>query len=134
MRSRVASGSRTSSALNDGSAIFSTYVGLYHLTTEAGSAVIKPIHFLKPGAYTGFGPLFQDNTNLIYVKTLGDSLYVLKPGSQGKEFNLIKSIRFIPTINQYFNEKGDSIIYLATNDGLVHLNSNDFRIEEGALQ
>ena len=118
--------------LHDGSVIFSTYVGLYHLTNESGKFVVKPIHFLPPGAYTGFGQLFQDDNHCIYVKSLGDSLYILKPGEQG-EFKLIRSVRFMPTINQYFSEKGDSLIYLATNDGLYYINNSQFQIKKAKL-
>jgi len=120
-------------ALNDGSVLFSTYVGLYHLTNKTGKPIVKPVDFLKPGAYTGFGPLFQDNDGHIYVKTLGDSLYVLQPGSSDKEFDLIRSIRFMPEVNQYFSEKGDSLIYLATNDGLYYFNNTDFRIRKASF-
>lgn len=116
--------------LNDNSIIFSTYAGLYHLTHESGKPVVKPVTFLKPGAYTGFGPLFQDKRNFVYIKTLNDFLYILKPTSEGKEFDLIKSIRFMPDINHYFNEKGDSIIYLATTNGLYHINNSNFQIEK----
>src|SRR6185436_5303218 len=75
--------------LNDGSLLFSTYVGLYHVTSLTGIPVVKAIDFLRPGAYTGFGRLFQDENDRIYVKTLGDSLYILKPVSHGNGFDLI---------------------------------------------
>jgi len=121
-------------ALSDGSLLFSTYVGLYHVTMETGDPVVKAIPFLKPGAYTGFSRLFQDSSHYIYVKTLGDSLYILKATTQGKRFDLIRSLRFMPEVNQYFQEKGDSIIYLATNDGLYYLNNTDFRIKKKAFK
>jgi signal transduction histidine kinase len=114
--------------LNDGSCLFSTYVGLYHLTNKTGKPVIKPINFLKPGAYTGFGRLFQDSDDRIYVKSLGDSLYILKPAGKENEFDLIRSIRFLPEVNQYFSEKNGSLIYLATVDGLYSFNKIDFRL------
>ncbi len=116
--------------LNDGSILFSTFVGLYLLTDESGKPVIKPITFLNPGAYSGFGTVFQDKANLVYVKSLGDSLYILKPTGEGKHFELFKSLRFKPAINHFFNEKGDSIIYLATSDGLYHINSKNLQIEK----
>jgi signal transduction histidine kinase/ligand-binding sensor domain-containing protein len=119
--------------LHDGSCLFSTYVGLYHLTNKSGKPVIKPINFLKPGAYTGFGRLFQDSDDRIYVKSLGDSLYILKPAGERREFDLISSIRFLPEVNQYFNEKNDSLIYLATVDGLYYMNSVDFGIRRASF-
>jgi signal transduction histidine kinase/ligand-binding sensor domain-containing protein len=120
-------------SLNDGSIIFSTYVGLYHLTNESGKPVVKPIHFLKPGAYTGFGALFQDDHDLIYIKTLGDSLYILKPAVEGRGFDLVSSIRFMPQVNQYYTEKTDSVVYLATTDGLYHFDKNHFGIRRADI-
>ncbi|MEI9913324.1 MAG: hypothetical protein WDO71_28975 [Bacteroidota bacterium] len=36
----------------------------------------------------------------------------------------------MPAINHYFGEKNDSMIYLATTDGLYHINNNNFQIEK----
>ncbi len=119
--------------LNDGSVIFSTYAGLYHVINQSGKPLVESITFLNPGTYNGLGPLFQDKKNYIYVKSLGDSFYILKPTGDGKFFELIKSIRFVPEINHYFNENGDSIIYLGTPDGLYHINNNNFQIEKEAF-
>jgi hypothetical protein len=41
--------------LNDGSLLFSTFGGLYRLINESGRYVIKPINFLKPDVFNGFG-------------------------------------------------------------------------------
>jgi two-component sensor histidine kinase len=117
-------------SLNDSSVIFSTFAGLYHLTKERDKAVVKQVNFLQPGVYNGLGSLFQDKKNLIYIKTLNDTLYILKPGSEGKKFDLVKSIWFIPEIHHYFSEKDDSIIYLATTNGLYHINNINFHIEK----
>ena len=57
-------------------------------------------------------------------------LYILKPTHEGKQFALVKTIRFTPEVNHYFTEKSDSIIYLATNDGLYHINSKNFQIKK----
>jgi signal transduction histidine kinase/ligand-binding sensor domain-containing protein len=111
--------------LNDSSILFSTYVGLYHLMIEAGSIVIKPVLFLKPGEYDGFGKLYQDKANYVYVKSLAHFLYILKPGKEGKDFSLFKSIPFGPEVNNYYNEPGDTIIYIATSEGVYTINSND---------
>ncbi len=65
--------------LNDGSILFSTYDGLYHMKNTAGKPDIKAINFLTPGLYNGFGKLVQDEKGLLYVKSLGDFVYVLRP-------------------------------------------------------
>jgi len=116
--------------LNDGSLLFSTFGGLYRLTNESGRYAIKLINFLKPDVFNGFGPIFQDKENFIYVRSLGDLLYILKPTHEGRDYELIKTIRFTPLVNHYFSENGDSIIYLATSEGLYHINNNNFQLEK----
>ncbi len=116
--------------LNDGSIIFSTYSGLYQLTDEQGKAVVKPVSFLHPGSYTAFGPLFQDGKDFIYIKSLNDSLYILKPNDNGKQPELFKSMHLMPDVNYFFNEKNDSVIYIATNYGLYHINNDNFHLEK----
>ncbi len=116
--------------LNDSSFVFSTYAGLYHVTNTTSHPVVKPIHFLQPGAYIGFETLFQDKNGFIYLKSINDSLYILKPVDKGKDFTLFKSLHLMPDVNSYFNEKNDSIIYIATNFGLYQINNNNFRLEK----
>lgn len=114
--------------LNDSSMVFSTYAGLYHVTNTSGNPVVKPINFLRPGAYIGFETLFQDENDLIYIKSINDSLYILKPIDNGKDFILFKSLHLMPDVNWYFSKKGDSIVYIATNFGLYRINKNNFRL------
>ncbi len=114
--------------LNDNSILFSTFSGLYRLAIQSGKHIIKPITFLKPGEFNGFGPLFQDKSNFIYVKSLAHFLYILKLTNHGEKCDLVKSIPFMPDVNHYFSEKGDSIIYTATTDGVYHINSNNFQV------
>ena len=118
--------------LRDSSVLFSTFAGLYRIRKEADQHIIKPINFLNQGAFDGLGQLFQDNAGLVYVKSLGDSLYILKPGNNGN-YELINSMRCIPKINHYYNEPGDSLIYLAASNGLYHVNSNNFQITKDDL-
>lgn len=114
--------------LNDSSILFSTFAGLYRLTIDAGKPMVRPITFLKPGEFNGFGPLFQDKRNFLYVKSLAHFLYILKPANIGKTCDLIKSIPFIPEVNHFYNAPGDSLIYIATTDGVYHINSNNFQL------
>ena len=115
--------------LNDGSLLFSTFSGLYHLENESGKFVIKPINFLKPSDYIGFGPLYQDKQNTIFVRSLSSFIYILRPNGEGKDFIHIKTIPFRPLVNQFFNEEGDSIIYIATTEGLYQINNRNFEVK-----
>jgi signal transduction histidine kinase/ligand-binding sensor domain-containing protein len=116
--------------LSDSSIIFSTYAGLYHATNLRGRPAIKPIHFLRPGSYIGFESLFQDKNNFVYIKSLNDSLYILKPINQGKDFEFFKAFHLMPDVNYFFSEKKDSIIYAATNYGLYRINSNNLSLNK----
>ena len=116
--------------LNDGSILFSTYAGLYHMTNPSGKPGIKPVNFLKPGLYNGFGKLLQDRQGLLYVKSLSDFIYILRPSSKEDQFELIKTIDFMPEINQFFNYENDSLLYIASDDGLYHINTNSLVLEK----
>ena len=109
--------------LMDSSILFSTYGGLYHLAMVLGKPQIKPISFLKPGLYNGFGKLAQDEQGLIYAKSLADHIYIIRSSNKG-EFELIKSIDFMPEVNKYFNYDADSLIYIASDDGLYSIKTN----------
>jgi len=116
--------------LNDSSIVFSTFAGLYHVTNVSHKPVVKPINFLPAGSYMGFDALFQDKNNFIYIKSINDSLYILRPTNNGKDYVLFKSLHLMPDVNSYFNEKNDSIIYIATNYGLYRINNNNFQLEK----
>ena len=114
--------------LNDSSIIFSTYAGLYHVTNVSTNPVVSPIMFLQPGAYIGFETLFHDKNDFVYIKSINDSLYILRPVNNGKNFELFKSMHLMPDVNYFFNAGNDSIIYIATNYGLYKINNNNFRL------
>lgn len=119
--------------LNDVSILFSTYAGLYHLTNSSGKTKINSINFLKPGVYNGFGKLSQDGKGLIYAKSLADFIYILRPSMNEGQFDLIKTLDFMPEVNQFFNDDNDSVLYVASDDGLYHINTNNLTIEKDKL-
>jgi signal transduction histidine kinase/ligand-binding sensor domain-containing protein len=119
--------------LHDGSIVFSTFQGLYHLTKRSGIIEINPINFLEPGVFNAFIKLMQDDKGLLWVKSGSDFIYVLKPSANGNEFNLIKSIDFMPEVNQFFNQAGDSVLYIASDDGLYSVNKNTFELRKEKL-
>ena len=119
--------------LQDGSILFSTYNGLYHMIYKAGKAEIKPINFLQPGVYNGFGKLAQDKQGLIYVTSLSDFIYILRPLSGPFQFELVRTIDFMPDVNQFFNYDSDSLMYIASNDGLYHINTQNLLLQKVKL-
>ncbi|HET9746446.1 MAG TPA: two-component regulator propeller domain-containing protein, partial [Chitinophagaceae bacterium] len=116
--------------LNDGSVLFSTYAGLYHMKNTAGNPDIKTINLLKPGVYNGFGKLAQDKNGLLFVKSLSDFIYVLRPAPDPKRFELIRSIDFLPEVNQFFNYPIDSLMYIASDDGIYSINTNTLMLKK----
>ena len=119
--------------LHDGSIIFSTYTGLYHITHPEDKPDIRPINFLQPGVYNGFGKLAQDKQGLIYVKSLGDYIYILRHLHGKNQFELVKSIDFMPEVNQFFNYDTDSLLYIASDNGLYYVNSNRLVLQKDKL-
>jgi signal transduction histidine kinase len=79
--------------------------------------------------YNGFGKLAQDKQGLIYVKSLGDYIYILRPATTG-EFELISSIDFMPEVNKYFNYDTDSLMYIASDDGLYTITTNTLMLKK----
>ena len=119
--------------LNDGSIVFSTFKGLYHLVKRSGMIEIKPINFLEPGAFHAFIKLAQDEKGFLYVKSGADYIHVLKPLKNGNEFQLIRSIDFKPEVNQFFNLAGDTVLYVASDDGLYSVSKNNFGMRKEEL-
>jgi signal transduction histidine kinase len=119
--------------LQDNSILFSTYSSLYHITNTAGKPTIKPISFQKPVAYNGYGKLTRDKQGLIYAKSLGDYIYVLRYTPGENKFELIKSIDFMPEVNQFFNYDQDSLLYIASDNGLFSINTNRISIAKDKL-
>lgn len=119
--------------LKDGSILFSTYAGLYRVANPSANAVIKPINFLPPGVYNGFGKLAQDELGLIYAKSLSDHIYILRHSSINDSFTLIKTIEIIPEVNQLFNYDRDSQMYVASDDGLYSINTRTLMLKKEIL-
>jgi signal transduction histidine kinase/ligand-binding sensor domain-containing protein len=118
--------------LNDGSILFSTFAGLYHLMKRPGKIELNPVNFLQPGVYNGFGKLAQDSKGLIYVNSLGDFIYILKPSTSRNQFELVRTIEFMPNVNQFFKD-ADSLLYMATDNGLYYFNTNNLALRKDKL-
>ena len=110
--------------LQDSSILFSTYASLYHITFVNRQPTIRPINFLKPGAYNGFGKLAKDKQGLIYAKSLADFIYVVQYTTGKNQFELVKTIDFMPEVNQFFNYDQDSLVYIASDNGPYSISTN----------
>ena len=117
--------------LKDSSIIFSTFDGLYRITNQSGEHLIRPIQVLPSGQFNGFGALYEDG-KFLYVKSLMDTLYILRSIGNGK-YELSKRIHFFPEVNHYFKQPGDSLIYVASSDGVYKINCFNFSVTKHEL-
>lgn len=119
--------------LKDSSIIFSTFAGLYRITKEANKILIKPFSLLNKEQHIGFRLLFQDEEGFVYVKSTGETLYILKPGTRSGEYDLIKKIDFSPDIRHFFYERDKKITWFATAGGLYYVNTKDFHLQKDKI-
>lgn len=116
--------------LKDNSIIFSTFAGLYCVTGGVNQPVVRPFPILNQEDFIGYKLLFQDEDGLLYIKSMGDVFYILKPGNTNNEYELLKRINFSPQINHFFYDKDEKITYVATSHGLYHINKKNLQLEK----
>ena len=114
--------------LKDQSLLFTTYGGLYRITFENGKYFIQPFSELNKRKHIGFGNLCEDENGTIYVKDVGDFLYILERSKEQMVNPAIRSIRFIPDVNQYYVDSTKNRLLLATNYGLYQLDRKDYSL------
>jgi signal transduction histidine kinase/ligand-binding sensor domain-containing protein len=117
--------------LKDGSSLFSTFGGIYQISTRTGKISIQSLNALKESSARAFDMIFEDSARHIYIKDTDDSLYVLTPNEITGKYDKIKSFSFQPEISQIIESPNE--IYLATNAGLYMMNKNNFNIEKSPI-
>ena len=118
--------------LRDHSILFSTFGGVYRITNSNNKPLVTPLKFLKPGSFNGFGQLYQDAGNLVYIKSLSDSLYIFSASPNG-DLHLYQALNFKPDINNFFSDRTDSLVFLATTDGVYYISRNNFQIRKASF-
>ncbi len=114
--------------LHDGSFLFSTMGGLYRINGNEEHEIIQPFSELNNLPFRSFDMIYEDHENNIYVKDIGNNLYVLGKSGGDKDYRIKKKIDFTGNIIQYY-EYGTSI-YIGSNQGLFILNKSNFAIEK----
>lgn len=117
--------------LQDSSILFSTFGGLYRISTRNGIQTILPLSAFQKLPPRPFDMIFEDRSHRLYIKEMGDSLFILSPGAAAGEYTITKSISFHPAVF-HFQEIG-SVLYMATNAGLFLLHENRFSIEKSSI-
>jgi len=116
--------------LNDHSILFSTFSGVYRITSKNGNYDIQPFSELNEKNFRSFSALHQDEKGTIYIKDGSDSLYVLQNSNDSKNYRVIHSISFRPEINQFYTDTASDAVLLGTNLGLYSLDRNDYRLKK----
>ncbi len=119
--------------LKDGSVIFSTFSGLYRVTQEKSGPIVRPFSSLNQGHFFGFRRLFQDGDGFLYVKSMSELLYVLKPVGGDSGYALVKQLDITPDINHFYFDEEKKLTWIATTAGLYEISSNDFILKKSEI-
>ncbi len=117
--------------LHDSSLLFSSMGGLYRIHKQNSQELIEPFSSLNEKAFKSFDIIFEDSEHNIYVKDLGDNLYILGTSGSSDNYIIKKSSVFPYDIKQFFED--DANVYLASSQGLFILNRNKFTFERSAV-
>jgi len=117
--------------LQDGSVLFSTFGGVYRISNQKGHEVILPLTVSNDPLAGAFDMIFEDSARRLYVKDMGDSLYILSPTAYPGNYEIKKTLAFHPAIWQ-FQESGP-LLYMATDAGLFLLHKDNLKIENDPI-
>ena len=117
--------------LRDGSILFSTFGGVYHISNHNGKETIQPFSAFNSMPVKAFNVIFEDSAHQVYIKDREDSLYILSPLKAGGNYEIRKRLAFQPEIFQ-FQEVGP-VVYMATNAGLFLLRKSNMSIEKSSI-
>ncbi len=117
--------------LHDSTLLLSTMGGLYRITTQKGRPAVQPFSELNDKTFKSFDFIFEDYQKNIYVKDIGEFLYILSPTGSAGHYSIKKQINF-PSNLVHISEDS-SEMYLATNSGLFLLHKNNFTVERSPI-
>jgi signal transduction histidine kinase/ligand-binding sensor domain-containing protein len=117
--------------LRDGSILFSTFGGMYHISNQNRKETILPFSAFNSMPVKAFDVIFEDSAHQVYIKDREDSLYILSPLKTNGNYEIRKRLVFHPEIFQ-FQETGPDI-YMATNAGLFLLHKSNLSIEKSVI-
>ncbi len=89
--------------LHDGSFLFSTMSGLYRISGSEGHETIQPFSELNDLPFRSFDMIYEDQENNIYVKDIGNTLYILGTSAGDKDYRIKKKINFTGSIYNILN-------------------------------
>jgi signal transduction histidine kinase/ligand-binding sensor domain-containing protein len=117
--------------LHDGSVLFSTFGGVYRISSQKGKESILPLPAFNHQPVKAFDMIFEDSSYQIYIQDTGDSLYILSSRGPLGNYEIIKTLAFHPEI--FHMQELGPVIYMATNAGLFLLNKTSLSIKKSAV-
>lgn len=118
--------------LHDHSLLFSTFAGLYRITkNDHNNLVIRLFSDLNSNMLTSFETIYEDKKKNIYVKDIGDSLFILEPINNSDQYRVSKRIKFQDRLIQF--TENDSATLIGSSHGLYIIHKKNFRLEKSPL-
>jgi signal transduction histidine kinase len=115
-------------SLHDSSLLFSTMGGLYRIATENGKQFIRPFSELNEKPFKSFDFIYEDREKNIYVKDIGENLYILGLSGFPAHYSIKKQFDFAANVIQFAEDSTE--LYMATSQGLFLLHKNNFKLEK----
>jgi signal transduction histidine kinase len=120
--------------------------GLYRISYKNRKQCILPFSELNDKPYKTFDLIYEDHDKNIYVKDMGEKLYLLSPDVKKKrdvgtnevdvganaDYVLKTTFDLPATLRQMAEDS--SMIYLGSSEGLFIIHKKDFRLEKSPLQ
>jgi signal transduction histidine kinase/ligand-binding sensor domain-containing protein len=122
--------SKVITQLHDRSILFSTFAGVYQITSTNGKETILPFSALSHIPVKAYDMIFEDSAHQIYIRDTEDSLYIIAPGISG-DYEIKKRLLFRPEISQL--QDSGPFIYMATSSGLFLMDKNKLTIERSTI-
>ena len=123
--------SNTIIRLHDSSILFSTMGGLYRINIQNGRQTVLPFSELNDKPFKSFDFLFEDKEKNIYVKDIGEYLYILSPSGSPGHYDIKKEIDLPSNVIHISEDSAE--IYMGTSSGLYLLHKNSLTVERSPL-
>ena len=117
--------------LHDSSLLLSTMSGLYRINIQNGQHTVQPFSELNDKPFKSFDIIFEDQEKNIYVKDIGETLYILSSSGPTGHYVIKKQFNFPSNIVHFSEDSAE--IYMGTNSGLFVLHKNNFMVERSAV-
>jgi len=117
--------------LHDNSILFSTMSGLYRIHSRDGKEIVEPFSSINKKEFKSFDLIYEDSERNIYVKDIGENLYVLKDSASTGNYIIAKQFDFPADVTEFTEDKTE--VYMATGSGLFLLNKKNETLKKSPI-